>query len=129
MIEGYFMKTKKKEIGLYCQIYGNTIQNRILAYLFENEGLDFAIGDLSKEVNISRPKAYEYIGNFEKINYVQKSRMIGRTKLYKLNSANVIIKLLKKNFNECLKLVIENQFKTNHMMVNSSHRQISAKPI
>ncbi|MFC1691746.1 hypothetical protein ACFL0W_06215 [Nanoarchaeota archaeon] len=96
-----------KNIGAFCEIYGNTIHNKVLEYLLENQDLDFAIGDMAKEIKISRPKAYEVIKEFEKKNYVKKSRVIGKTQLYQLNKNNKIVKLFLKNFKACLKLVLE----------------------
>jgi len=96
-----------ENIGVFCETYGNTINNRILEYLLENQTLDFAIGDMAKELKISRPKAYEVIKEFKKKNYVRKSRIIGKTQLYILNKENKIVKLFLKTFKECLKLVLE----------------------
>ena len=72
-------------IGTFCETYGNTINNRIFEYLLENQNLDFAIGDMAKELHISRPKAYEVINSFEGKDYVKKSRIVGKTQLYLLN--------------------------------------------
>lgn len=55
----------KEETSSFCELYGDSIRNRILERLLENQGLDFAAGDLAKEVGISRPKAYEWINEFE----------------------------------------------------------------
>ncbi|MBW2990658.1 winged helix-turn-helix domain-containing protein [Candidatus Woesearchaeota archaeon] len=93
--------------GVFCETYGLNIQNIVLEYLLENQGLDFAIGDLAKETKISRPKAYSVIKELEKKKYVNKSRVIGRTQLYKLDKNNKRVRLLIKDFKECLKLAYE----------------------
>lgn len=93
--------------GAFCDTYGKSIRNVILEYLLENQQLDFAIGDLAKEVEISRPKAYDIIGELEKKGFVIKSRIISKTQLYLLNKDNPRAKLLMKNFKECLRLVVE----------------------
>ena len=95
------------EIGAFCETYGNTIPNRILEYLMENEDLDFAVGDMAKELQISKPKAYEIIGKFEKKGYVRKSRIVGKTQLYILNKENSRVKLFLRDFKECLRIVAE----------------------
>lgn len=94
-------------IGIFCETYGNTINNRILEYLLENQSLDFAIGDMTKELRISRPKAYEVMRDFEKKEFVKKSRIVGKTQLYLLNKENKRVQLFLKTFRECLKLVVE----------------------
>lgn len=96
-----------KDIGVFCETYGNTINNQILEYLLENQDIDFAIGDMVKETGISKPKAYEVIKEFEKKGYVKKSRIIGKTQLYLLNKENKRVKLFLKDFRECLKIVVE----------------------
>lgn len=95
------------EIGVFCETYGNTISNRILEFLLENKGLDFAIGDMAKELGVSKPKAYEVVKEFENKGYVNKSRIIGKTQLYVLNEENKRVKLFLKDFRECLRLVAE----------------------
>jgi len=96
-----------ENIGAFCEIYGNTINNRVLEYLLENQTLDFAIGDMARELKISRPKTYEIIKEFEKKEYVNKSRIVGKTQLYILNKENNRVRLFLKTFKECLKMVVE----------------------
>ena len=95
------------ETGVFCETYGNTIHNRILEYMLENQDIDFAVGDMAKELGISKPKSYEVIKYFETKNYVQKSRLVGKTQLYKLNKDNKKVKLFLRDFKECLRLVVE----------------------
>ena len=101
------MNERMNEIGAFCETYGNTIPNRIIEYLMENQDLDFAVGDMAKELEISKPKAYEIIGEFEKKEYVKKSRIVGKTQLYILNKDNSRVKLFLNDFKECLRLVVE----------------------
>ena len=101
------MNERMNEIGVFCGTYGNTIPNRILEYLMENEELDFAVGDMAKELQISKPKAYEIIGEFEKKGYLKKSRIVGKTQLYVLNKENSRVKLFLNDFKECLRIVVE----------------------
>ena len=94
------------ETGAFCALYGNTIRNRILEYLLENQGLDFAVGDMAKELKISRPKAYEVAKIFEKKRFIKKSRIVGKTQLYILNKEEKIVQFLLKSFRACLKLIV-----------------------
>lgn len=101
------------ETGAFCETYGGTIPNRILEYLMETEDLDFAVGDMAKELEISKPKAYEVISEFEKKGYVNKTRIVGKTQLYTLNKANLRVKLFLKDFKECLRIVAEEHSEEN----------------
>jgi DNA-binding MarR family transcriptional regulator len=96
-----------RKTGAFCETYGNTIHNSILEYILENQDLDFAIGDMAIELNISKPKAYELINYFETKGYIKKSRLVGKTQLYILNKDNKRIKLLLNDFKQCLKFIIE----------------------
>ncbi|MDI6737129.1 MAG: helix-turn-helix domain-containing protein [Nanoarchaeota archaeon] len=93
--------------GAFCEVYGDTIENEIMEYILENKELDFAAGDMAKELNVSRPKTYEVIKDFESKGYVKKSRIVGKTQLYLLNRENPRIRLFLKTFNECLRIIAE----------------------
>jgi sugar-specific transcriptional regulator TrmB len=95
------------QIGAFCETYGQTIPNRVLEYILENQDLDIAAGDIARAVGISRPKAYEVMMFFEAKGYVKQSRVVGRTQLYLLNKANRRVQLFMRNFLECLKIVAE----------------------
>ena len=95
------------EPGIFCEVYGDTINNRIIEYFLIMGRLDFAAGDMAKDLEISRPRVYEAVKEFERKGYIIKSRVIGRTQLYKLNKENRIVKLLMKSFMECLEIVVD----------------------
>lgn len=96
------------DVDVFCEVYGDTLQNRIWSFILVFQGgTDFAVSDAAEDAGISRPKAYEIIAEFEKKGYVKKSRIIGKTQLYKLNKENPIVRIHLRNFNECLKMVIE----------------------
>jgi predicted transcriptional regulator len=95
------------EPGCFCEVYGITLENRILEYILICRTLDWAIGDMARELKISRPTAYEVIANFEKKGIVKKTRIIGRTQLYTMNNENPLSKIYLRNFKECLNMVIE----------------------
>jgi len=118
---------KKKECGKFCELYGNTIRNRILEYIFEINDLDFAVGDMAQDTGISRPKAYEMIKELEKKKYIKKSRIVAGTQLFILNKKNKEIEFLMKNFKECLKLVIEEHSEKTYS-AGKSVGAVSAKP-
>ncbi|MFH1649079.1 MAG: helix-turn-helix domain-containing protein [Candidatus Woesearchaeota archaeon] len=92
-------------MGAFCETYGDTISNRVLEYLLENQGLDVAIGDIARELGISRPKTYEVIAYFEEKGYVLRTRVVGRTQLFALNKTNSRVILFTKDFKECLRIV------------------------
>ena len=93
------------EYGEFCRVYGATLRNRVIEYMLERGRLDFAVGDLAQEVNLSRPRAYQLIKELSNEGIIKKTRLVGRTQLYTLDYSNSVVKLLKKSFNDCLRLV------------------------
>lgn len=115
-------------MGVFCEIYGRNIRTRVLEFFLENSFGDFAVSSLAMQLKISRPKAYEYVEKFEKQGYVSKSRVIGRTRLYKLNKSHKHVKLLMKSFMDCLDLVVEEySVKKNSASNSSSVGAVSVK--
>jgi len=120
----------KKQKGAFCEIYGNTLENKFLEYLLENQDLDIAVGDAAREIRISRPKAYQIAEKFLKNNYIKKSRIIGKTQLYALSKENKRVKLFLRDFKECLKIIIEEHAENSNFVSNSkSFGAVSAKSI
>jgi hypothetical protein len=91
----------------FCETYGYTINNRTLEYMLENQDIDFAVGDMARDIGISRPKAYEVVKYFEDKEYIKKSRIVGKTQLFILNKENKRVKLFLRDFKECLRLIAE----------------------
>jgi hypothetical protein len=107
------MKYDKDDI--FCEVYGFTLNNLVWGYLIENLRVGIAVGDMAKELGISRPKAYQIIEEFTKKKYTFKSRIIGKTQLYELNKDNNIVKIYIRNFKECIQGVVdEYKIKKNH---------------
>jgi DNA-binding IclR family transcriptional regulator len=116
--------------GIFCEIFGGSIRSQILEFILTFQSGDFAVSDIAEEVKISRPKAYEYSDKFEKQGYISKSRVIGRTQLYKLNKEHKHVKLLMRTFNDCLQLIVdEHTTKKNHADNPSSVGAVSAKNV
>lgn len=106
--------------GVFVEIYGDTLVNRVLEYFLENQDLDVAVGDLAEDTDISRPKAYEIIAHLEKKGYVIPSRIIGRTQLYKINKENKRVQLLMRIFLEGLKVIAEEYTEKGRKKVRSA---------
>ena len=112
--------------GIFCEIYGRSIRTQILEYILTFQSSDFAVSDIAEEVKISRPKAYEYANKFEKQGYIVKSRVIGRTQLYKLNKEHKHVKLLMRTFNDCLQLVVD-EHSTKNKQSAGAHTQSASR--
>lgn len=97
----------KVEYGAFCEMYGKTLRNLILEFILVRQSVDFSVGDLSEEVGVSRPKAYQEVYALEGQGLVKRSRIVSGTQLWRLNNEDVIVKKLKKDLMFCLKRVVE----------------------
>ena len=93
--------------GAFCDIYGHNLRNAFLETILVYRHMDFAVCTIVDSIEISKPKAYELVYEYEKKGYIEKSRVLGKTQLYKLNKKDPRVKLLIKAFKDCLKLVME----------------------
>lgn len=123
------MSKIKKTIGagVFCELYGDTARNRILEHFLANYETDFAAPDVAKEKNISKPQTYLIIEDLIKENILIKSRLVGKTQLYRLNMKNKITAFLLKNFEESLKLVFDDEKLKSHTSFGTKSFQLSAK--
>jgi sugar-specific transcriptional regulator TrmB len=112
----------KIPVGKYCEIYGNTKENIVMEYLLEAYDSDMAASEIYMLEKISKPKVYQIIDKFIKKGIVIKSRVIGKTQMYKLNTENPIVKIYMRNFKECLNMVSEQYSKKKRPATNSSAR-------
>jgi hypothetical protein len=115
-----------KEPGVFCEIYGVSIRNRILEFILVKNDSDFAVSDIPEFLGISKPKAYEVIYDFEEKGYIIKTRLIGKTQLYKLNTENPVSKIFIRNFKECLMMVLE-EYKPNERLYGQEKIALAVK--
>ena len=74
-------------------LWDNPIFN-IIDFLMENKGVDVTKKDIIEGAGISRAALFKYWKQIEEQDIVSVSRKFGKTKLYMLNSKNLIVKKL-----------------------------------
>ncbi|HLC75428.1 MAG TPA: hypothetical protein VJH88_06280, partial [Candidatus Nanoarchaeia archaeon] len=79
------------EPGEFCKVIGITHKNRILEFLLETRGIDYGIGDLARETRLNRITAYVVMKELITQGIVKKTRIIGRTQLYMINTNNEVV--------------------------------------
>ena len=98
--------------SIFIQIMGDSPSVRVIDYLLTERDLDFSISDLSRNVDLGRTTLYKIWDSLLKYDIVVHTRIIGNSKLYKLNKDNFIVKklieidenLIKKELKEKIKL-------------------------
>lgn len=81
-----------KEKSLLLQLTGEMPLFKIIDFLVDNKGMDFTKKDLIEGANMSRATLFNYWPQIERYGIIKVTRAFGKTKLYTLNSSNIIVK-------------------------------------
>jgi len=79
-----------KEKSLLLHLTGDMPLFRIIDFLVENKGMDFTKTDIATGAEISRASLFNYWEELEKHGIVRVTRQFGKTRLYTLNSKNIV---------------------------------------
>src|SRR3989344_6619462 len=85
------MQTKK---SLFIELLGDSPTIRVLDFLLTERELDFSVSDMARNANIGRATLYRIWEQLIKNQIILPTRVIGKSKLYKLNINNPKIKKL-----------------------------------
>ena len=83
-----------KEQSLFIEFMGDCPTIRVLDYLMVERDLDFSISDMARNVAIGRTTLYRIWDQLLKNKIILSTRVIGKSKLYKLNKENPKIQKL-----------------------------------
>lgn len=110
-----FNNNMTKEIGIFCEAFGDTPRNQLLEFFLEMRSTDFGIADVAKELKMNKATAYNVAKELIQRKIIIHCRIIGKTQTYKLNTQNILVKGLMKAHNELMKNLI--QEKSPHRMI------------
>jgi|SRR3989338_8828300 hypothetical protein len=82
------------EQTLFTKAVGNSPKIKVLEFLIEGRELDYSLSDIAEGSGIGRTTLFRIWNDFEKLNFVKQTRVIGNAKLFKLNLDNDFIKKL-----------------------------------
>ncbi len=82
------------ERSLLIKFLGENPVLKIVDFLIENKGMDMSKKDIIKGAGISKATLFNYWGQIEEQGIVTVTRKFGKTKLYTLNSKNLVVKKL-----------------------------------
>ena len=93
------MKTKENK-SLFLRTFGDTPQLRVLDFLIENHFFDFPMTEIAKQANVSYNSIKLFFDDFIKRKIVVKTRKVGKSDYYKLNTENpYIVNLIQLDWN------------------------------
>lgn len=80
--------------SLFIEFMGESPTIRVLDYLMTERDLDFSITDMARNAGVGRTTLYRIWQKLIENRIITPTRVIGRSKLYKLNKDNIKIKKL-----------------------------------
>src|SRR3989344_4712393 len=83
-----------KDETLLIKFIGNSPPLRIIDFFLDNRLFDYSKNEIIKNLNMSRTTFFKNWKELEKYKIVKVTRKIGKSKLYKLNEENDIVKKL-----------------------------------
>lgn len=86
------MEEDKSVLVLYL---GDTPIIRIMDFLLENRLFDYSKKQIIEETGLAKATFYKYWGRLIELKIVKVTRTFGKTKLYKLDEQNPVVKRLK----------------------------------
>ena len=92
---------------MFKDIFGDNPWTRLLDFLADHPESEYSITELVEKSKISRPTLYKIIENLIKKKLVIKSRTVGNSPLYQLNTKNKLVRTILKFDFEVSKLFAE----------------------
>ena len=77
-----------KKRSLFIDFMGDSPTVRVLDYLMTERDLDFSISDMARNIKIGRTTLYRIWDELLKNKIILPTRVIGMSRLYKLNKEN-----------------------------------------
>ena len=78
--------------SLFIELFGDSPTIKVLDYLLTERELDFSISDMARNAGIGRATLYRIWEELIRNEIITSTRVIGKSKLYKLNVENPKIK-------------------------------------
>lgn len=96
--------------SVFLEIFGNNPMIRVLDFLITYQLFDYPLTEIAKNSQVSYSTLQSLWHNLERNNLVIKTRRVGKSDLYKLNTKNPAVKqLIKLDWNLVKGVEIEEQ--------------------
>ena len=82
------------ERTLLIRCLGNSPALRIVDFFLDNRLFDYSKSEILKDLGVGRATFFKYWKDLEEFGVVKVTRQIGKSKLYRLNEGNEVVKKL-----------------------------------
>ena len=83
-----------REESSFVTVMGSTPFVRVLDFLLENRPFDYSKTEIAKNAKVGWSTLYGLWKNLEKTKIVRRTRIVGKSKMYRLNEENPIVRKL-----------------------------------
>lgn len=106
MLLQLFMKTKENK-SLFLQHFGDTPQLRTMDFFIDNFMFDYPLTQIAREANVSYNSLKIFINLWIKSNVIIKTRKIGKSEYFQLNTNHPFVKdLMKLDWNLATRAIL-----------------------
>jgi len=77
--------------SIFMEMHGDTARNRLWSFLIVHQEYDYSMNDISKFTSVSYSALKYLIQDFLRTKLITQTRMVGRSKMYKLNLSNPVV--------------------------------------
>jgi len=88
----YMIMSKESELSSFVLVMGNTPFIRVVDFLLENRPFDYSKTDIAKNAEVGWSTLHGVWKVLEKTKIVRRTRIVGRSKMYKLDEENSIVR-------------------------------------
>lgn len=93
---------------IFLKIFGNSPVLRVLDFFVVNEDFDYSMTDIAALSGVGYATLKLFWDTLEKNGVVANTRRVGRAKMYRLNSANPVVKRFREFYWETTKRQLKN---------------------
>ena len=100
----------------FLQIFGDSPMLRVMDFLIVNEDFDYSMTDIASQSGVGYSTLKLFWKNLEESKIVKQTRIVGKAKMYRLNSENPIIKKFRDFYWETTRQSVHENIKEKRIM-------------
>ncbi|VVB87244.1 Uncharacterised protein [uncultured archaeon] len=96
---------------MFTEIFGDSPQVKVLDLLITQDDMEYTKKEIAECADVGRSTLYTFWDTLERYNIVKKTRRIGNTWLYKINSDSLAVKALQEFQLRIVDIIVEEETK------------------
>ena len=109
---------------MFKEIFGESPQAKILDFLGDHPNYDYNVSDLAEYAGVSRPTLYKIIPEMVKKGLLIETREVGKSKMYKLNTKNELVKVILKFDFEISRIIAQQEESKEYIVSISTSKKL-----